>query len=125
MESPEGRGIALSAWELLGGPPAVPELRPRTPINPLVKRLGTSAVIDLIGFWVMWHLRGGFEGLRGIGIPTDQPLTVLHLPRHAQVIALTVRRNASVDRCPNHSGSPNHSGNIHAQSDAPAFANVP
>ena len=30
--------------------------------------VGTQIVEDLIGFWVMWHLYGGFEGLEEFGM---------------------------------------------------------
>ena len=25
-------------------------------------------MVDLVGFWVVWHLEGGFEGLQGMGM---------------------------------------------------------
>ena len=30
--------------------------------------LGSQVVEDMIGFWVMWHLYGGFEGLEEFGM---------------------------------------------------------
>jgi hypothetical protein len=30
--------------------------------------MAAPTMIDLTGFWVMWHLRGGFEGLRKMGL---------------------------------------------------------
>ncbi|WP_424700189.1 hypothetical protein [Gaiella sp.] len=68
MESPEGRGIARARWEaspdgragrLVGGDEGT---------HPLVRWMAAPALLDLMGFWVMWHLRGGFEGLRATGL---------------------------------------------------------
>ena len=65
MESPEGKGIARRAWDAYAGKvnqvagPAV---------DPVAKRLAAPIAVDLMGFWMMWHLYGGFEGLRGIGM---------------------------------------------------------
>lgn len=67
MESPEGLGIARARWESSpegqsGKPPGDPS------IGRLTRRLAAPALLDLAGFWVMWHLRGGFEGLRQMGL---------------------------------------------------------
>jgi hypothetical protein len=68
MDSPEGLGIARARWnastdgragKLVGGDEG---------IHPLVRRMAAPALLDLAGFWVMWHLRGGFEGLRATGL---------------------------------------------------------
>jgi len=65
MASPEGRGLARRAWTAyadtvtrVGGPA----------IEPLAKRMAAPAAVDLIGFWLVWHLHGGFEGLRQLGM---------------------------------------------------------
>ena len=65
METPEGRGIARKAWHAyadtvtrVGGPA----------LQPLVRRVAAPAAVDLVGFWVVWHLHGGFEGLRQLGM---------------------------------------------------------
>jgi hypothetical protein len=65
MPSPEGRGIARTAWETYAravnrtlGPP----------LRPMLQNVSTTVVADLIGFYVMWHLLGGFEGLRELGM---------------------------------------------------------
>jgi hypothetical protein len=65
METPEGRGIARKAWDAyadtvtrVGGPA----------LQPLVRRVAAPAAVDLVGFWVVWHLHGGFEGLRQLGM---------------------------------------------------------
>lgn len=65
MDSPEGRGIARRTWDAyaktvtrLAGPA----------VEPLAKRLAAPAAVDLVGFWVVWHLHGGFEGLSRLGM---------------------------------------------------------
>ena len=65
MESPEGRGIARRAWDGYTGAVgkvATPALRP------LVRLYAAGSIVDLIGFWAVWHLEGGFEGLRRMGM---------------------------------------------------------
>ena len=68
MPSPDGQGIAKGrlekAWDSY-----YRAVRPVT--DPLAKRLAPllmpfarGATFDLIGFWVSWHLSGGFEGLQ-------------------------------------------------------------
>jgi hypothetical protein len=65
MESPEGRGIARRAWE--GYPGAVGKVT--TPaLKPLVHMYAAGSMVDLVGFWAMWHLEGGFDGLRRMGM---------------------------------------------------------
>jgi len=65
MESPEGRGIARRAWEGYVG--AVTKVT--TPaLRPVVRKYAAGSVVDLVGFWVVWHLEGGFEGLRRMGM---------------------------------------------------------
>lgn len=65
MESPEGRGIARRAWEGYAG--AVGKVA--TPVlKPLVRKYAAGSIVDLIGFWAMWHLEGGFEGLQRLGM---------------------------------------------------------
>ena len=65
MPSPEGRGIARAAWDAY----ARAVHRTVTPrLRPLLADVSTTYVADLIGFYVMWHLEGGFEGLRELGM---------------------------------------------------------
>ena len=69
MESPEGQGLAKKAWKSYvkavdrRTPPFV-KARVQTALEPL----GSQMVEDMIGFWVMWHLYGGFEGLQEFGM---------------------------------------------------------
>jgi hypothetical protein len=65
MESPEGRGVARRAWDAYSGAVgkvATPALRP------LVQKYAAGSMVDLVGFWVVWHLEGGFEGLLRLGM---------------------------------------------------------
>ena len=65
MESPEGRGLARRAWDgYVGavGKVATPALRP------LVNMYAAGSIVDLVGFWAVWHLEGGFEGLQNLGM---------------------------------------------------------
>jgi hypothetical protein len=65
MKSAEGGGIARRAWDSYAN--AVKKVT--TPILLPVLRPYTSAtVVDLFGFWVVWHLHGGFEGLQQLGM---------------------------------------------------------
>lgn len=60
MDSPEGKGNARKAWEAYArtanrfAPP---------PVKSLSRNVAQKQVIELVGFWVAWHLYGGFEGL--------------------------------------------------------------
>lgn len=65
MDSPEGKGIARRAWDAY----AKQARKVNVPgVEPLAKRLAAPIAVDLMGFWMMWHLYGGFDGLRGIGM---------------------------------------------------------
>lgn len=59
-DSPEGKGLARRAWDAYArtvGEAARPAL------EPLAGIYARNRVGDLVGFWVLWHLFGGFEGL--------------------------------------------------------------
>ena len=65
MDSPEGHGVARRAWE--GYVEAVGKVT--TPaIKPLVRKYAAGSIVDLVGFWAVWHLEGGFEGLQRMGM---------------------------------------------------------
>src|SRR5262252_11114080 len=69
MESPEGHGIARRAWEAYArgvGRVAGPALGPA--LRPLVQKYAAGGIVDLYGFWVVWHLEGGFEGMLAMGM---------------------------------------------------------
>jgi len=69
MESPEGKGLARRAWEAYSATAnkvAGPALKPV--VQPMVERIAAPVAVDLVGFWLCWHLEGGFEGLRRAGM---------------------------------------------------------
>lgn len=69
MESAEGKGRARRAWEAYVGvveKHVYPSVAPF--IEPALQPLGRQVVEDLVGFWVLWHLYGGFEGLERFGM---------------------------------------------------------
>jgi len=65
MESPEGKGIARRAWDAYAG--AVTRVT-RPAVEPLARKVAVPVAMDLMGFWLAWHLEGGFEGLRRMGM---------------------------------------------------------
>jgi hypothetical protein len=65
MPSPEGKGIARRAWDSYAK--AVDKVV-RPPLEPVASRVAAPLVSDLLGFWLVWHLEGGFEGLRRLGM---------------------------------------------------------
>jgi hypothetical protein len=65
MDTQEGRGIARRAWDAYAG--TVTHLAGPA-MEPIAKRVAAPAAVDLIGFWLVWHLHGGFEGLQQLGM---------------------------------------------------------
>jgi hypothetical protein len=64
-ESVEGKGFARRAWEAYAR--KVNQLA--LPIfKPLAENYGASQAADLIGFWLVWQLHGGFAGLQELGM---------------------------------------------------------
>lgn len=64
-ESAEGKGIARRTWDAyargvnkVAGPA----------LEPLAMAWARKLTEDLVGFWVMWHAMGGFEGLERFGM---------------------------------------------------------
>ena len=68
MPSPEGRGKAKSrwaeAWDAYSRSVkvAVPVLTPV--LAPVIRWRVAALTEDMAGFWLLWHLEGGFEGLQ-------------------------------------------------------------
>jgi hypothetical protein len=63
MASSEGQGIARRAWDAYAG--AVE----RSPVTQTIARkMAIPVATDMIGFWALWHLEGGFEGMRRLGM---------------------------------------------------------
>jgi len=84
MPSPEGRGKARKAWE--GYVKWVD--RNVTPgvgaaIRPMAQRYATDKVESLVGFWVLWHGSGGYEGLVNLGM---HPSTVYRRIRAFRIL---------------------------------------
>jgi len=62
MDSAEGRGVAQRAWDAYQG-------GVRKALGPIVRPVAVGQAIDLVGFWCVWHLHGGFDGLLKLGMP--------------------------------------------------------
>ncbi len=64
-ESREGKSVARRAWDgyARGVNAALLPL-----MEPALRRFSMAKVVDLVGFWVVWHLHGGFEGLLDLGM---------------------------------------------------------
>lgn len=64
-ESAEGRGLARRAWERYhsGVRSAIGPA-----VEPVAEKLALRWTEDLLGFWLMWHVYGGFEGLEAAGM---------------------------------------------------------
>ena len=65
MPSVEGRGLAQSrfqqAWEAY-------QRGSRTAVEPAARWIALRLTEDLAGFWLIWQLEGGFEGLQRLGL---------------------------------------------------------
>lgn len=69
MPSAEGQGRARRAWQAYSKAVeryATPIFGPL--VEPVAEKLAGAAAVDLAGFWLVWHLEGGFEGLQRIGM---------------------------------------------------------
>lgn len=56
-DTPEGRGIARRAWD------AYVRASSRA-AEPLARAVARNWTMEMVGFYVSWHLYGGFEGLQ-------------------------------------------------------------
>lgn len=68
-ESAEGKGIARRSWDAYArkvNEKAGPLVRPI--LDPPAGAAARTVIEDLVGFWVLWHLYGGFEGLQRYGL---------------------------------------------------------
>jgi hypothetical protein len=63
MESPEGKGIARRAWDAYAG-----AVENSAVTQTLARKISIPVSTDLLGFWMLWHLEGGFEGMRRLGM---------------------------------------------------------
>ena|SRR5438874_9271644 len=65
MDSPEGKGIAHRAWDAYAN--AVNKAAAPY-VEPFARKAAAAVVTDLAGFWLLWHVEGGFEGLQRLGM---------------------------------------------------------
>ena len=65
MPSPEGKGIARRAWDAYAA--QVNKLAAPA-VEPLARKIAVPVMLDLMGFWLAWHLEGGFDGLQRMGM---------------------------------------------------------
>ncbi len=65
MPSPEGKGIARRAWEAYAK--TVTKVS-RPYVEPFARKAAVPVMMDLAGFWLLWHVEGGFEGLLRLGM---------------------------------------------------------
>jgi hypothetical protein len=68
MDSREGKGVARKGWDAYVraiDKHVTPKLLPY--VVPTLEPLAREQVADLIGFWVLWHLYGGFDNLQEYG----------------------------------------------------------
>lgn len=64
-ESAEGKGRARRAWDAY----CRRIERISSPVlEPAAEKLALRWTEDLLGFWLMWHIYGGFEGLEAKGM---------------------------------------------------------
>lgn len=73
-ETPDGKGRARAAWDAYArtvNRVTLPVLEPV--ITAAATRIAATQTADLVGFWMLWHLHGGFEGLVELGM---HPTTV-------------------------------------------------
>lgn len=70
MPSAEGRGRARAAWDAYARATKkyVEPVIEGTPVGDAIRSVSANTVSDLVGFWVLWHAYGGFEGLQGLGM---------------------------------------------------------
>ncbi len=69
MPSVEGRGRARAAWDAYSRAtdrmfrPAV-----ETVLGSVIRNYSVNSVADLLGFWMLWQLNGGYQGLHDLGL---------------------------------------------------------
>lgn len=62
MNSPEGKGKgkARAAWDAYA---RTMNRHAPAPVKAYNRSVAAKQVSELVGFWVLWHLYGGFEGM--------------------------------------------------------------
>jgi hypothetical protein len=66
MPSPEGKGNARSTWKAFADR-MESEARVGA-LKPLARRFAGPMAMEQAGFWLLWHLEGGFDGLLRLGM---------------------------------------------------------
>ena len=61
MDSPEGKGLARRAWDAYAN---TVNKAARPAVEPLARAAARKWSTDLLGFYVAWHIYGGFDGLQ-------------------------------------------------------------
>jgi len=64
----EGKGNARKLWDAYArgvNKTITPAVAPY--LHPITSAVARTMVADLIGFWTLWHLHGGFEGMERFG----------------------------------------------------------
>lgn len=69
MPSVEGRGRARAAWDayVKGANKLVDPLVGKQ-LDGVIRRWAVGAVEESYGFWLLWQIHGGFEGLERLGM---------------------------------------------------------
>src|SRR6266516_1950257 len=65
MPSPEWKGIARRAWDAYA---SALRKASRQAVEPFARKAAVPVMMDLAGFWLLWHVEGGFEGLLRLGM---------------------------------------------------------
>ena len=69
MPSVEGYGNAQGRWRAAWDAYSRAANKVAGPaVAPVARTLGFQWTTDSLGFWLLWHLEGGFEGLRAMGM---------------------------------------------------------
>lgn len=66
MESAEGSGKARAAWDRVPGTNKA--AFDRSSSGGLRQELSVRETEGALGFWLLWHIHGGFDGLRRFGM---------------------------------------------------------
>lgn len=68
MDSAEGRGYARRAKEAWNAYANAVNKVALPVAKPLIQGIAAGQTVDVMGFWLVWHLEGGYEGLRKLGL---------------------------------------------------------
>ena len=71
--SPEGQGIAANRWRRAWDAYSRTVNKVALPVlGPAVEKVAWTyagkVIEDMAGFWLLWHLEGGYEGLQKLGM---------------------------------------------------------